>query len=178
MFAILASINLWGDDSSFHPWIDISSKILLTTLRNCSMLTWTKRSVIHFSRTGALTLPDLSIIIVTYNHESEIKRCLLTLKNALASLHAEIFIIDNHSSDATISVIKHIQTNFDEQHNWSIICNDTNIGFTKAVNQGLAQIQGTYVLILNPDTELPQNIFQPFVTTSQLSSSFRFWYDM
>jgi hypothetical protein len=108
-------------------------------------------------------LPDLSIIIVTYNHESEIKNCLLTLKNAIASFHAEIFIVDNHSTDTTVAVIKNLQANFDKKHDWSIIGNETNIGFTKAVNQGLAGSQGKFVLLLNPDTELPVGIFQPLI---------------
>lgn len=108
-------------------------------------------------------MPDLSIIIVTYNHESEIKNCLLTLKKAIAHFHAEIFIVDNNSSDKTISVTKNVLEIFDQKHVWSINCNETNIGFTKAVNQGLARSQGKFVLLLNPDTEIPADTFQSLI---------------
>lgn len=112
-------------------------------------------------------MPDLSIIIVTYNHEHEIKSCLLTLKNAIASFHAEIFILDNHSMDKTVSVIKSLQGNFDKKHDCSIIGNQANIGFTKAINQGLARSRGNFVLLLNPDTELPSHLFQPLIQILQ-----------
>ena len=108
-------------------------------------------------------MPDLSIIIVTYNHESEIKTCLLSLSDAIAQLHTEIFIIDNHSSDKTVSVAQKVLAIFDTEQSWSIFCNATNIGFTKAVNQGLKLSQGKYVLLLNPDTEIPAGIFQSLI---------------
>lgn len=113
---------------------------------------------------------SLSIIIVAYNHEHEIKNCLHTLKAAISSLQAEIFIIDNHSIDLTIAVAVNLLSNFDKRHRWSIICNKANRGFTRAVNQGLARSRGEYVLILNPDTELPEHIFQPLVQVIQDSS--------
>ena len=33
-----------------------------------------------------------------------------------------------------------------------IIANTQNLGFSKANNQGIAQAQGQYILLLNPDT--------------------------
>ena len=106
---------------------------------------------------------DLSIIIVTFNHEKEIANCLTTLATAISSFQTEIFIIDNHSTDQTVAIAKDSLSNINKKHQWSIICNKSNKGFTRAVNQGLEQIRGEYVLILNPDTELPENIFGPLI---------------
>ncbi len=106
---------------------------------------------------------DLSIIIVTFNHEHEIIRCLQTLEITILSFKTEIFLIDNYSSDQTVSVARKLLSNFNKKHHRSIIFNETNFGFTRAVNQGLAQTHGKYVLILNPDTELPANIFHPLI---------------
>ncbi|MCI0495494.1 glycosyltransferase family 2 protein [candidate division KSB1 bacterium] len=108
-------------------------------------------------------MPDLSIIIVTYNHESEIKNCLLTLKNAIAQFNAEIIIIDNNSTDETISIFQSLLRDFDKKYYRLMIFNQTNIGFTKAVNQGLARSQEEFVLLLNPDTEIPSDIFQSLI---------------
>jgi len=108
-------------------------------------------------------LADISIIIVTYNHEHEITRCLTTLRSAITSFQTEIFIIDNHSIDQTVFIAKKLLSNLENKHCWSIICNEVNKGFTRAVNQGLAQSRGEYVLILNPDTELPVNVFRPLI---------------
>ena len=102
---------------------------------------------------------DLSIIIVTYNHQDEISDCLQTLARAICSFQSEIFIIDNHSTDQTIAISQRLLSHFGRKHHGSIICNETNKGFTQAVNQGLLQSQGELVLILNPDTELSPDIF-------------------
>lgn len=103
---------------------------------------------------------SLSIIIVTYNHEREIKKCLHSLSRALSKFLAQIFIIDNHSTDGTIAVARKVLSQLEFKHRWTIICNTTNRGFTMAVNQGLRQAQGDLVLLLNPDTELPAQVFQ------------------
>lgn len=105
-------------------------------------------------------LTSLSIIVVTYNHEREIKKCLLSLSRALSKFLVEIFVIDNHSTDETVAVVRKMLSQLESKHRWSIICNTTNRGFTMAVNQGLRQAQGDFVLLLNPDTELPAHGFQ------------------
>ncbi len=102
---------------------------------------------------------NLSIIIVTFNHQHEIEKCFRSLNLALANFRAEIFVIDNHSTDQTVAIAQKLVSRLDRKQRWSIICNKTNKGFTIAVNQGLALSTGKYLLILNPDTELPPNIF-------------------
>ncbi len=105
----------------------------------------------------------LSIIIVTFNHQQEIQNCLNTLREAVSNLFVKVILIDNHSSDQTVSVARKLFSNLNKKHYWSIICNEINKGFTRAVNQGLARSRGEYALILNPDTELPANVFQPLI---------------
>ena len=107
---------------------------------------------------------DLSIIIVTYNHEAEIYTCLFTMKNILESFRIEIIIIDNASSDDTVSRARMLLQEFDERHTWSILTNTNNEGFTRGINQGLDQSQGKYILLLNPDTEFPMPIFQELIS--------------
>lgn len=109
----------------------------------------------------------LSIIIVTYNHQHEIEQCLGSLNRALIHFRAEVFLIDNHSADHTVVVAQKLLSDFDEKHRCWMICNDSNRGFTQAVNQGLAQSQADYVLILNPDTVLPPNIFSVLLQTME-----------
>lgn len=107
---------------------------------------------------------DLSIIIVTYNHEVEIQKCLSTLKNILESLQAEIFVVDNASADNTVSLTKEILQKFDQCHSWFILTNSENKGFTRGVNQGLERCTGKYILLLNPDTEFPMPIFRELIS--------------
>lgn len=108
-------------------------------------------------------MANISIIIVTFNHEQEISKCLTTLRSAIKSFQTEIFIIDNYSTDQTVSIARKELSNFNKKHRWSIICNETNQGFTSAVNLGMVQSCGEYVLILNPDTEQLTDIFKPLI---------------
>jgi len=107
-------------------------------------------------------LTDISIIIVTYNHQNEIVGCLQSLLTALSSFRAQVIIVDNFSHDQTVTNAQIIKHQFESQHKFLIIKNKNNEGFTKAVNQGLTKSKGKYILNLNPDTELTPEIF-PFL---------------
>ena len=104
-------------------------------------------------------MTDISIIIVTYNHQNEIVGCLQSLLTALCSFHAQIIIVDNFSHDRILTNAQTQQCRFEPQHEFLIIKNKNNEGFTKAVNQGLTKSNGKYILNLNPDTELTPKIF-------------------
>ena len=90
--------------------------------------------------------PCLTIVIVTYNSGPDLSVCLTALPAALAGVSAEILIVDNASisfdGGAPLSVFPDAQ----------IIANTENIGFARAVNQGIARAAGRYALLLNPDT--------------------------
>ena len=95
-------------------------------------------------------MTSVSIIIVTYNSESEIVDCINSLLTQLIDINGTIVIIDNHSTDNTIPLIKEI-----ESKSISIIRNNVNLGYTIANNQGINNAKGDYILFLNPDTIIP-----------------------
>ncbi|NOZ62714.1 MAG: glycosyltransferase family 2 protein [Calditrichaeota bacterium] len=95
----------------------------------------------------------ISVIIVTYNHEGEIVHCLQSLQESPLSSAMQILLIDNRSRDRTLDVITSFSKNFAE---FEIIKNKENFGFTRAVNQGLRIAGGDFVLLLNPDTIIPE----------------------
>lgn len=90
----------------------------------------------------------ISIIIVTYNSESHISRCLKSLKNKLKA-NFEVIIVDNNSSDQTIREISKIK-----EIELKILPQDQNLGFSKANNIGVKESKGSTILFLNPDTEI------------------------
>lgn len=96
----------------------------------------------------------ISIIIVTFNHESEIATCLHSLNNSSDDLTKQIIVIDNNSQDETIHVLESFASSFTE---FRVIRNEKNLGFTRAVNQGLKIADGDFFLLLNPDTLIPRN---------------------
>ncbi len=90
----------------------------------------------------------LSVIIVTFNSGPYLRRCLRSLETNLAGLDWEACVVDNASQDGSLD---QIQSEFP----WvRLIANSKNLGFAPAVNQGLRQTTGRYVLWLNPDAEL------------------------
>ena len=108
---------------------------------------------------------DISVIIVTWNSEDEIKSCIDSVISASKNISTEIIIIDNNSTDNTFSFVN--KTNFPKL---LTIKNAENLGFTKAVNQGVKQAKGKYILLLNPDTILSETsitlMFQFLVANS------------
>lgn len=98
---------------------------------------------------------EYSIIIVTHNNDDDILPCLQALGQSTTARQCEIIVIDNASTDSTkksLSAFQHSIPSFAEFH---IILNDTNKGFTAALNQGLRNAKAPYILFLNPDTLIP-----------------------
>ena len=94
-------------------------------------------------------MTDISVILVTWNSSGEIGNCVKSLIHALDGLTSEIVIIDNNSGDDSFALINKI--NFPKL---TTVQNSENLGYTKAVNQGIELAKGKYVLLLNPDTVL------------------------
>ncbi len=90
---------------------------------------------------------DISVIIVSYNVKEYIISCIESIyKHSQSKYNFEIIIVDNNSMDGSTDNIKKRFPKI------SLIENDYNAGFSRAVNQGAKISKGTYLLILNPDT--------------------------
>ena len=96
----------------------------------------------------------LSVIIVNYNVKYFLEQCLHSVVKAVQSIEAEIFVVDNCSTDGSIA---YLQPQFATVQ---FIANTENVGFGKANNQALAIAKGDYVLFLNPDTIVPEDCFE------------------
>jgi len=96
-----------------------------------------------------------TIIFIHRNGFSRLKSSLDSAINVLEA-HDEIIIIDNASSDNSISKISNIYPNI------QIIRNKHNAGYGYAANQGMRAGYGKYFLICNNDIILPQNILSAF----------------
>lgn len=101
---------------------------------------------------------DVSIIIVNYNVKEFLASCLQSVKKATANLSAEIFVVDNNSSDGSVPFLKE---KFDD---FIYIENEENVGFGKANNQAIKQANGKYTLLLNPDTLLQEDTLEILIS--------------
>ncbi len=97
---------------------------------------------------------DVSVIIVTWNNEDEISDCIdSVIANSSRALGTvEIIVIDNASGDKTFELLKNMKYSNVQSHR-----NEKNLGYTKAVNQGIELANGEYIFLLNPDTKLHEN---------------------
>ncbi len=99
----------------------------------------------------------ISIVIVSWNVEALLYNCLKSIVTNAGKLSVEVIVIDNHSHDNTVAIVK--------QHfpQVTITANQTNEGFAAANNQGILQSHGDYILALNPDTKILPNMLQNMV---------------
>ena len=96
----------------------------------------------------------LSIIIVNYNVKYFVHQCLDSIfRSDIEQKQVEVFVVDNASSDGSISYLKkHFPTR--QYPRLHLIANSRNVGFGRANNQALRRANGEYILFLNPDTLL------------------------
>lgn len=97
---------------------------------------------------------ELVIIIVSYNIEHYLGKCLLSLKEKLSDLSYRIILVDNASRDNSVVIAKNICSEC------IIIETGANLGFGKAVNIATRAFPAQRYLILNPDTEITNDIIQ------------------
>lgn len=96
----------------------------------------------------------VSVVVVNYNVRYFLELCLLSVQKALKEIDGEIIVVDNVSKDRSCEMVK---AKFPDI---ILIENKENVGFSKANNQGVAVAKGEYVLILNPDTVVGENLFK------------------
>jgi N-acetylglucosaminyl-diphospho-decaprenol L-rhamnosyltransferase len=92
---------------------------------------------------------DLSILIVTWNSERWIERCLGSIAAACEGIAYEVLVYDNASSDGTLSRVG--QAPSPVAH---VIRSNENSGFAAGTNRALAHSRGRFVFLLNLDCDL------------------------
>ncbi len=93
----------------------------------------------------------LSIIIVNYNVKAFIQQALESILKATQNIETEIFVVDNHSVDGSVELLRE---HFPQVE---LIVNTENVGFAKANNQAIQKARGDYVWLLNPDTLIQED---------------------
>ncbi len=101
---------------------------------------------------------QLSVIIVSYNVKYFLEQCLCAVIDAIDKIDAEVWVVDNASSDGTIEYLH------DKFPIVQFIANATNMGFGKANNQAQKKASGKYILFLNPDTIVAEDSFEKCIS--------------
>lgn len=89
-----------------------------------------------------------SIIIVNWNTAELLRNCLLSIPRTNPAGRYEIIVVDNASSDHSVTMLK------SEFSQVQLIENRENLGFARATNLGIQASRGEIILLLNSDAEL------------------------
>lgn len=97
-------------------------------------------------------MADVSIIIVNYNTRDHLLKCIASTLQQGKDTNCHVIVIDNGSSDGSADAVKQLHPDV------TLIRNEQNHGFARAVNQGLKSAdKNDYHLILNSDATLADN---------------------
>jgi GT2 family glycosyltransferase len=90
----------------------------------------------------------VSVIIVSWNARDYLLQCLTSLAAGACRYPMEIIVVDNASSDGSFESVKA------QYPQVRLIRNDTNLGFAKANNLGVAASAGRYLCFVNSDVKV------------------------
>jgi N-acetylglucosaminyl-diphospho-decaprenol L-rhamnosyltransferase len=105
-------------------------------------------------------LPDLAVIVVTYNSAHVVGDLLDSLPAALSGLAADVVVVDNGSADATAEVVA-------SRADCRLV-RSSNDGYAAGINRGVREaISAEAILILNPDVRLHEESVPPLLRALQ-----------
>ena len=103
----------------------------------------------------------LSIVIVNYNVKAFLQQALESILKATQSIETEIFVVDNHSVDGSLDMLR------SEFPQINLIANEDNRGFAIANNQAIKEATGDYVWLLNPDTLIQEDTPEKLISVME-----------
>jgi GT2 family glycosyltransferase len=106
------------------------------------------------------TDPRLSVVLPTWNGLQHLKLCLPSLTSQ-SFADFEIIVVDNGSGDGTRDYLRRHHPLI------KVIGFESNRGFSPAVNAGIRQAQGKYIVLLNNDTQVDPQWLQELVHAAE-----------
>jgi GT2 family glycosyltransferase len=108
--------------------------------------------------------PRISIIVLCLNKLAYTRRCVQALRAHTDLAYHQLVIVDNGSTDDTPAYLTQLATELPEL----VVCrHEANLGFGGGNNAGAALAQGTYLLLLNNDTEVQEGWLQPLIDLAE-----------
>lgn len=90
-------------------------------------------------------LPDVSVVVVSFNTRGVLESCLRALLSS-EGVQLEVFVVDNASMDGSAEMV---EQRFPAV---TLVRSPENRGFAAANNLAIPRARGRYILLLNPDT--------------------------
>ena len=138
-----SSIRLWLVRTSFRSFdvINVFSCVLCWSMA---------------SKCGDSVQTDVTIILITYNQEQTVEKCLESIFKQKTNLRVDVLVCDDASVDATQLRITTYLANVDTQFGVRVVFHKNNLGNRGCTNAdfGLREATGRCVTILNGDDYL------------------------
>jgi GT2 family glycosyltransferase len=104
----------------------------------------------------------ISVLILNYNVSYFLDLCLISVKAASKYHDVEIIVVDNASSDDSIAMLK------TKHPEIKLIENSENSGYPKGNNIGFKAVTGDWLLVLNPDVIVPEDLFNQLLSKNYI----------
>lgn len=98
----------------------------------------------------------VSVVLITWNSGEWLRACLDAV-GAQEHRPIELIVVDNASADDALSIVA------EQTPDATVIRNDSNRGYSAAVNQALESARGEFVLLLNPDVRMESTYIERLV---------------
>lgn len=95
---------------------------------------------------------ELAVIIVNYNTGDDLRKCLDSIYLSRQNISFQVWVVDNGSQDGSLDRAR-------SAHPQAIYISGENVGFARANNLAIDRSKSDFVLLLNPDTILSDNVF-------------------
>jgi len=101
--------------------------------------------------------PVLSVCLVNHNAGGLTSDCIRSILEKTSKISYEVILVDNNSTDGDPRRLK------ERFPDITLLINRRNIGYTAANNQAIRLAKGSFVLLLNNDTLLKNNVLDIMV---------------
>jgi GT2 family glycosyltransferase len=116
-------------------------------------------------RQGRPTSVDVSVVVVTYNNEAVIERCLRAVEDSVTGHSYELLVVDNASDDRTVALVEETAPS-------AVVSKQPrNLGFAAANNLALEYARGRFVVLVNSDAFIDPGAVDLMVDLAETSPS-------
>lgn len=106
-------------------------------------------------------MPEITVIIVSWNTRALLAECLRSIERTTAGLTVETIVYDNGSTDGSVEMVR------EDFPLTRLVANRENLGFSRANNEAMAISRGRYLLLLNSDAMLTPGALVALLTVAE-----------
>jgi GT2 family glycosyltransferase len=93
--------------------------------------------------------PLISVVILNWNGKEYLSSCIRSVREQTYP-NMEMILVDNASEDGSVEVVKNLYSDL------NVIINHENLGYGGGNNRGMTEAKGSYIFVLNSDTEIDE----------------------